>query len=306
MSGISILIPARNESKTIARTLRSVIGQIPAGHEYELIVCDNGSTDDTPEQVAQLASQHEHVRLIHEPRAGKTHAWNRLFHSARFDIAIFMDADVIPAEGFIERLESALSEDPDLVLAGAYSTPFRKNLGWRHRMVAAITQPNRYQSWIVGRLYALKRTPFLQRMRQFGMEEMPEICAAEDTWVSLVAGQGHWRIVPEAVVYHMPYTFVEFARIERRHLLSLQTLRQKCPQLVQQAGLERSRRDLILTKFMEVAKTKGLTAKVCTLLRLPIVGLVRRRIHRQLRQGKATPFTWEVSEASKNLPSRTE
>jgi glycosyltransferase involved in cell wall biosynthesis len=303
MSGISILIPARNESKTIARTLRSVVEQIPARDEYEVIVCDNGSTDDTPQQIAQLARQDAHIRLICEPKAGKTHAWNRLFHEARFDVAVFMDADVIPAKDVFERLKSALSTDPNLVLAGAYSAPYRKSLRWRHRLVAAITQPNRHQSWIVGRLYAIRRHKFLQRMRQYGMEEMPEICAAEDTWVSLVAGRGHWRIIPEAIVYHTPYTFSEFIRIERRHLLSLETLRQQCPQLVKQAGFERKPRELLAQKLLEILKTKGLTAKICTLLRLPVVGLVRRRVHHELRRGTAAPFKWEVSEASKDLPA---
>ncbi len=302
MSGISILIPARNEAKTIRRTLQSIAGQSPAGLLHEVIVCDNGSCDGTAEQVAQLAELDPHLRLIEEPRAGKTHAWNRLFRSARFDKAVFMDADVILSPGVIPRLYAALTANPELIVVGAKSEAYRKSLQPWQRVVAAITQPNRYQSWIVGRMYALKRSAFARRMEQLTIDEMPEILAAEDTWVSLVAGRGHWRIEQDAVIYHMPYSLREFVRIERRHLMSLELLRQRCPQLVEQERQSRHSRKLVREKLEEIVRTKGLLAKTCTAVRLPLVAAIRGRIQRQLQNGLSPAFKWEVSEASKNLP----
>ena len=104
MSGISILIPAHNEARTIRRTLQSIADQSSVDLMREVIVCDNGSSDGTAEQVAQMAELDPRIRLIEEPRAGKTHAWNRLFRLAHFDTAVFMDADVILAPGVIPRL----------------------------------------------------------------------------------------------------------------------------------------------------------------------------------------------------------
>ena len=212
MTGISILIPARNEGKSIGRTLQSIAEQTMEDRPLEVIVCDNGSTDDMVDQVAQAADRDARIRQINEPQTGKTHAWNRLFHAASFDNAIFMDADVILAPGVIQRLYTTLTRDPQLIVVGAKSVPYRKNLTLGRRVVAAITQPNRYQSWIVGRMYALKRPEFARRMKQLAVSEMPEILAAEDTWVSLVAGTGRWTIDQDALVYHMPYTLQEFAQ----------------------------------------------------------------------------------------------
>jgi hypothetical protein len=213
-----------------------------------------------------------------------------------------MDADVILAPQVIQRLCAALDRDSHLVVVGAKSVPYRKSLRLGRRVVAAITQPNRYQRWIVGRMYALKRSKFAQRMEELAIHEMPQILAAEDTWVSLVAGTGRWKIDQEALVYHMPYTLQEFARIERRHLLSLEELRRQCPQLVQRGRLDKTLLELAREKLREIALTEGLLAKICTALRLPIVGIIRRNVRRELQRGSSQTFIWEVSEASKNLP----
>ena len=151
-------------------------------------------------------------------------------------------------------------------------------------------------------MYALKRSAFAQRMKALAIDEMPEILAAEDTWVSLVAGPGRWRIEQDAVIYHMPYSLREFVRIERRHLMSLELLRQRCPQLIEQERQSRNSRKLIKEKLEEVIRTEGLLAKTCTAMRLPLVAAIRGRLQRQLHRGTSPGFRWEVSEASKNLP----
>jgi hypothetical protein len=61
---------------------------------------------------------------------------------------------------------------------------------------------------------------------------------------------------------------------------------------------------LIKEKFGEIALTEGLMAKACTALRLPIVGMVRRNVRREIRRGRSQSFQWEVSEASKNFPEQ--
>ena len=302
MSGVSILIPARNESQTIGRTLSSIVAQIPAEWSAEVIVCDNGSTDATIDEIMRIGRNDSRIRLIRESRAGKTHAWNRLYQEAKYDTAVFTDADILLGPGVLPQLVDTLTENPSLVLVGARSIPFRKSLSVWHRFVAAITQPDRDQTWIVGRMYALRRATFSRRMQELGLSRMPEIRAAEDTWVSLVAGTGHWRVEPEAIVYHMPYTLSEFVRIERRHLMSLDQLSRECPQLVEQGGLRRQGLDLVRQKLTECLRAEGLTTKVCCLTRLPLVGLVRYRVQRSIRRGEAAPFQWEVSQASKNLP----
>ena len=48
---ISVIIPTFNRSSMLASAVESVLGQLSCGVEYELLVVDNNSTDDTPEVV---------------------------------------------------------------------------------------------------------------------------------------------------------------------------------------------------------------------------------------------------------------
>ena len=103
---VSLLIPARDEGARIRATLEAAL----ASHniELEVIVLDDGSSDDTPDQVSALAAHDARVRLI--PGAplpaglnGKQHACAQLAAAAGHDTLIFIDADVHLAPDALAR-----------------------------------------------------------------------------------------------------------------------------------------------------------------------------------------------------------
>ncbi len=92
---LTVIIPARNEAKTIERALESVLAQAWPLDRLEVVVVDNGSTDDTGAIVRRFAACHRElaIRLVREPRPGVSRARNRGARTARGRVLLFLDAD---------------------------------------------------------------------------------------------------------------------------------------------------------------------------------------------------------------------
>ncbi|MEL6106194.1 MAG: glycosyltransferase family 2 protein [Planctomycetota bacterium] len=96
-AAVSILIPARDEADGIEACVRSCLASI--GVELEVIVLDDHSEDDTAAIVQSVAESDPRVRLLKGQSLpsgwnGKQHACKQLAESARFDLMMFLDADV--------------------------------------------------------------------------------------------------------------------------------------------------------------------------------------------------------------------
>lgn len=109
MTRVSVVIPALNDSVMLAACLRALDRQTrPAD---EIIVVDNGSTDDTA-AVAQARG----ARVVLEPVRGIFPATAAGFDAAAFDILARLDADSVPPPDWIERVVSAFETDDHLDL----------------------------------------------------------------------------------------------------------------------------------------------------------------------------------------------
>ncbi|HYO83069.1 MAG TPA: glycosyltransferase family 2 protein [Bryobacteraceae bacterium] len=96
-SSVSLLIPARNEEATIAAALRSALASESV--DLEVIVLDDGSTDETAAIVAAIAAEDGRVRIVQgsglpEGWCGKQYACHTLGGQATRDTLCFIDADV--------------------------------------------------------------------------------------------------------------------------------------------------------------------------------------------------------------------
>ena len=91
---ISLVLPALNEADNIAATLDDCVDTLQrVTGDYEVIVVDNDSTDDTAAIVRQLQSENERIQLIHQPVRGYGSAiWTGL-KAARMEIVGWRDSD---------------------------------------------------------------------------------------------------------------------------------------------------------------------------------------------------------------------
>jgi glycosyltransferase involved in cell wall biosynthesis len=100
---LSVIIATCNRARGLESTLNHLMKQDVEGLKWEVIVVDNGSTDDTAE-VLKRASQHLPVVSIYEPESGKNRALNRALDVARGELYVFTDDDVKPSDGWLSQL----------------------------------------------------------------------------------------------------------------------------------------------------------------------------------------------------------
>lgn len=108
---ISAIIPTWNRAGLLGRAIRSVLAQRPA--PCELIVVDDGSTDDTPRVVRELAGEAAApIRLIRQENRGAAAARNRGIEAAQGELIAFLDSDDWWLPGKLARQARALADHP--------------------------------------------------------------------------------------------------------------------------------------------------------------------------------------------------
>jgi len=115
---VSVLVPARNESGNIPTLVERVHRAFEAlTVQGELVLVDDGSTDDTGKVAAGLQGQYPFLRLIRHPRnLGLTEALRTGFAAVRGDIILFLPADLeSDPEEDIPKLLRKLDEGYDVV-----------------------------------------------------------------------------------------------------------------------------------------------------------------------------------------------
>jgi glycosyltransferase involved in cell wall biosynthesis len=88
---VSFLIPAYNEAATILEVLERIDA---LGLDVEIVVVDDGSTDDTAAIVAAFAGRHPEVQLLRQPHRGKGSAVRLATTRVTKEIAVIQDADM--------------------------------------------------------------------------------------------------------------------------------------------------------------------------------------------------------------------
>ena len=113
---VSVLLSVRNAGAAAETAMRSVLEQNV--DDLELLVADDGSTDDTPGIIEALAMADTRIIMVRQPNLGLTRTLNRLLALSRGEFVARQDADDLWLPGKLRMQLARMQADPSLVLLG--------------------------------------------------------------------------------------------------------------------------------------------------------------------------------------------
>lgn len=201
-AAVTVIIPAYNEAKVIERTVMSVLAS--RGVDLEVLVMDDGSTDDTADVVSRAFYVEPRVKLHRLKNGGKARALNEGFALATHDVVIALDADTIFLPSTIVELARKFDDPLVAAVAGRAAVGNTQHFVSRWQALEyVIGQSIERRAWhllgvvsvVPGAVGAWRRDAVLAAAG-FGTDTLAEDC---DLTITLQV-QG-WRVsyAPEAV-----------------------------------------------------------------------------------------------------------
>lgn len=121
---ISIVIPLYNKENTIRQTIESVFRQ--TFQDYELIIVDDGSTDNSYEIASSIKDNR--IRVLHQENSGVSVARNKGIEESRGDFIAFLDADDEWDENYLQSQIDTIRKYPEAAVFGT-NYRFRNSKG---------------------------------------------------------------------------------------------------------------------------------------------------------------------------------
>lgn len=206
---ISVVIPTHNRSDALNLTLERLARQDFDPSEWEAIVVDNNSTDDTDAVVKTWQTKFPvPLRLESEKISGASPTRNAGARAATGEYLIFLDNDILVETDFVSRHFAALTSNPRCVILGAISSlPEQKNSlfgQYRERMYPPTPkdEPPSETYSLTGQIFSVKKSDFdavggfdaalfssedldlAVRLRQIGLKILyyPSIAGVHNDW----------------------------------------------------------------------------------------------------------------------------
>ena len=114
---LSLVIPAFNEGRVMRRTLTTLVGLLDGQRRFEIVVSDDGSTDDTARIVGEMAQADPRIQLVRsQENRGKGHAARLGVEATRGRHVLCTDADLVFGLEHLDDYVAAIDAGADLAL----------------------------------------------------------------------------------------------------------------------------------------------------------------------------------------------
>jgi glycosyltransferase involved in cell wall biosynthesis len=125
---LSVIIPTYNRGNLIKKTLDSLIMQDYSKEQYEIVVVDNNSTDDTRTIISDYCEVYPHIKYVFEPIPGLISGRHRGAMESSGSILIFCDDDIQLQPDALKVTNETFMSNPNIGLVGGkyipnYQTP---------------------------------------------------------------------------------------------------------------------------------------------------------------------------------------
>lgn len=192
----TVVIPAYNAGSTLSATLDSVAAQSFA--DYEVVVVDDGSTDDTAQVAERFAAADSRVRVLRKVNGGTASAYNAGVAAARAEWITILSADDTLEPIHLSAIDQAIGEQPAFDIFhtnGVFVYPDRHYVGYRdaaHQTGHEVTFESLVRRCIYGVGATYRRAAF-ERVGGY----RPDVYIEDwDFWLRLVASGSRIWYVP--------------------------------------------------------------------------------------------------------------
>jgi len=146
---LSIILPAHNEEKVIEETIDNIFSS-DYPNEKEVIVVNDGSTDNTWDVVRKMKRKYTQVRLLNLKHSGKANALNAGIKHAKYDTFVFLDADSSLTKNTLKELVQPLADEKVGIVSGIVRAKLTKNpLTWFQDFEYLLSSSWRYLCYVV-------------------------------------------------------------------------------------------------------------------------------------------------------------
>lgn len=204
---ISVVIPTFNRCEDLDRCLKALYNQTLSPDHFEVLVVDDGSTDETAELLQTWHSRWPRLRFFRQGNSGPAAARNLGIQNARSRTVAFIDDDCLPAPNWLEQIYRRFEAG----LAGCLHGPVRSSLPSSTFVHSVITD-----GALITANAAIEKT-VLDRLGSFDTRFSAPWCEDADLYYRLMENNIPITYDPQMVVEHPPryQTFWTFLRKAR-------------------------------------------------------------------------------------------
>jgi glycosyltransferase involved in cell wall biosynthesis len=121
----TIAIPTYNRASVLPYSIMSALAQTLAPDEFEILVVDNNSTDETSAVIQRFADSHANIRVTREKQQGLNFSRNKAWNEAKGNTIVYIDDDAELCPEYLESLKKIVNEETSI---GAVGGPIE--VGW--------------------------------------------------------------------------------------------------------------------------------------------------------------------------------
>jgi glycosyltransferase involved in cell wall biosynthesis len=260
MPAISVIVPAYNAEKTILKTIESV--QQQTFSDFELIVINDGSTDQTLEQIGTVDDPR--LKVFSYSNGGLPTARNRGISHTNGEFITFLDADDLWTADKLELQLTALQQHSEAGVAYSWTYYMDEQGESVHASVPVFFQGNVYANLLMGNFLDSGSNPLIRREAIESVGEFDSTLKSCEDWEYWLRLAARWSfvVVPKAQIFYRQTSGAMSSKIEvmeKYHLIVLERAFQSAPP------------ELKVLKSQSIANLYQFLAHLC-LTRIPGAG----------------------------------
>lgn len=187
MTKISVVVPTYNRKALLTNCLQTLVQQSYPSEDFEILVCDDGSTDKTPSTVQKLARRYHNLRYLRQNHQGPSAARNLGIANAKGNIVALTDDDCLPQSDWLLTIDTSFKNNPEALAIEGKTV---SDVSPKDLLVYTVTNDTGGKYWTCNMAY--KRT-VLSEVR--GFDETFRFSHCEDIDLAL-------RVLKKGIIFY--------------------------------------------------------------------------------------------------------